>query len=159
MFYVITIVFRRHRNHMTPGNMTKTMTQETCSTWTSAAQTDQCMISKYRKSVYRVVGSVCFWIALALLWCYKPIGLCCAGSSRTSLRPWNLNINLMFMWCDVQVSTNLLPCGVNPGARKKGTIQFYLLFYFILNTVFTVPNLYCTHVWKHLCFLKAKYGK
>ncbi len=56
-----------------------------CSTWSGAAQNDQCMTSKYRKSDKRADGSLCFRIALVVLWCHTLINLRSAASSRTHL--------------------------------------------------------------------------
>ncbi len=48
-------------------------TQKVCWTWSGATQNDQCMTTKYRESDKRADGSLCFRIALVVLWCHTLI--------------------------------------------------------------------------------------
>ncbi len=55
------------------------------STWSGTAQNDQCMTSQYHESYLRADGSLCFWIALAVLWYHTLIILRSATSRRIHL--------------------------------------------------------------------------
>ncbi len=56
-----------------------------CLTWSSAAQNDHYVTSKSYESDTNAIGSVCSFIALAVLWCHTVIILPCAASSWTHL--------------------------------------------------------------------------
>ncbi len=81
--------------------------RKVCSTWSGAAQNDQCITSKYRESNKRADGSLSFRIALAVLWCHTLIILRTAASSQTHLlsvdhmiekASWKLSGRLLLEW-------------------------------------------------------------